>query len=125
MGVGVRIKCRNCGRTANSEEFVLDPAYKMVVCPTCVKERKIKESDSYKKISTPEVKRPIGYDEEDVYIEKRYKEKMKDAVVVKKVNDEKVQYQCPKCNYKFIYNTLKKTPVSCPYCSRDISMIKF
>lgn len=44
MPGAVKVKCRRCGREAGSNEFVLDPVYKMMVCPACTKERKNKEA---------------------------------------------------------------------------------
>lgn len=40
MDQGINVKCRHCGRMANSTGFVLDPIYGMLVCQACVKDRK-------------------------------------------------------------------------------------
>lgn len=133
---GVKIKCRNCNRMASTDEFVLDPIYKMVVCKQCVKERQQRDS-IHKEIQQEKEKRqqlkevvadqkqreqkPVGWDEIDDRLEKMHKAKVASTVNVTKLDDDKVQYACPKCKYNFIYNTEKKTPKGCPYCSTPIS----
>lgn len=37
---GVKINCRKCGQPSESDKFILDPVYKMMVCPNCSRERK-------------------------------------------------------------------------------------
>ncbi len=41
---GVKINCRKCGQPSDSTKFVLDPVYKMMVCPKCAQERKTSAS---------------------------------------------------------------------------------
>ena len=38
----IKVKCRVCGRAANANEFILDPVYKIMACPMCVRDRKNK-----------------------------------------------------------------------------------
>jgi Zn finger protein HypA/HybF involved in hydrogenase expression len=38
---GVKVTCKNCGKQADSSAFVLDPVLKKVVCPECVRKRKV------------------------------------------------------------------------------------
>ena len=40
VGEGIKVTCKQCGKQANANEFVLDYYYKMMVCPNCVKERR-------------------------------------------------------------------------------------
>ena len=130
----IKAKCRNCGRQAKPEEFVLDPYYKMMVCPLCVKERKTKtkiqkeleeKKTQEKEQHKEEKKLPPGYDKDDTYLEKAYAAKMKDTVKVDKIGQDKVRYTCPKCNYTFEYDILRKIPGRCPYCSSDIRRMRF
>ena len=126
----IKVKCRNCGRQARPEEFILDPYFKMMVCPLCVKERKNrlrvqKEMQQRKEEKKEEKKLPPGYDKEDMYLEKAYAAKMKDTVKVDKIGADKVKYTCPKCNYTFEYDMIRKIPGRCPYCSSDIKRLRF
>jgi len=127
MMEGFKVKCKRCGKMARPEEYVLDPIYRMMVCPSCIKERRThenvhKEVEARKQARSvaEEEPKPTGFDKEDAYLEKAYREKVKNTVSVEKVSDDKVKYKCPKCNYKFVYDVLKKVPGRCPYCSADI-----
>jgi DNA-directed RNA polymerase subunit RPC12/RpoP len=127
----LKVKCKRCGNMARPAEFVLDPYYRLMVCPFCVKERKNRKSVQdemqamkAKKEEPVEEKKP-GYDKEDTYLDRAYESKIKNTVAVEKVNDDNVKYACPKCKYKFVYNVVKKTPGRCPYCSSDISKLRY
>ena len=104
----VKVKCRKCGRLARAADFVLDPIYRMMVCPSCVKERRISEDVRKEfqaaKAKKAEQQKPKDYDVEDEYLEKAYNAKLQNIVKVEKVDDEKVKYRCPKCRYTFLYN---------------------
>jgi DNA-directed RNA polymerase subunit RPC12/RpoP len=130
----VSVKCKRCGATALSNTLVLDPDYKMVVCQQCVKEKQLKEkvhkeldAEKKKKLEAQngievEDKQPAGWDKEDEYLERAYKQKQKQQpqVSVQKIDDDKVKYKCPKCSYTFIYSIEKNHPHACPYCGSDI-----
>ncbi len=127
---GVKIKCRNCGRDADSSEFVLDPGFRMVVCPNCVRERKAKsiasgirgqsELRESQKEEPHEPSRPPGWDAEDEYLQRFAKAKTKSTIRAQRIDEEHVKFNCPKCGYEIKYNTVKKTPARCPYCSTGI-----
>ncbi len=126
---GVKVKCRNCGRSADSSEFVLDGILKMVVCPTCVKERKAKDIASrIREKGGAEAQKaqpegnplPPGWDQEDEYLERAAKARKKNTIRAQRVDEEHVRFNCPKCTYEIKYNTVKRTPARCPYCSTNI-----
>ena len=120
---GVKAKCRNCGREADAGEFALDSFFRMVVCPNCVKERKAKGIAASIQKRQPETapaheaSRPAGWDEDDDYLERTSKLKGKSTVRATRIDDERVKFKCPKCSYGITYNTVKKIPGRCPYCS--------
>jgi len=127
----IKVKCKRCGKLTNSKDFVLDPDYKMMVCPQCIKEKQMKKEvyselakEKEKKEGKVEAK-PAGWDKEDEYLEKTQRARMKETVIVRKVGDSRVKYKCPKCNYQFLYDMEKKTPTVCPYCSSNIYKIRF
>ena len=126
----VKVKCKKCGREAKSDEFTLDPVYKMMVCRDCVKERRMSEF-SAKKNQQREVQkaaveaqikkeRPAGWDAEDAEIERAYKNKQANTPHVVRVDEERVKYTCKKCKYEFVFNLLKRVPGRCPYCGASI-----
>jgi len=131
MAFAIGVKCKRCGQTAKSEEFTLDPVYKMMVCPNCVKERKMnaisakkKEQDAVKAQQVAEQKKqqPAGWDMEDVEINRAYSNKAAQQPIIEKIDDERMKYTCKKCKYSFTYYTLQKRPGRCPYCSTPVQM---
>lgn len=125
----IRVKCKKCGRSAKPEEFVLDHVYKLMVCPLCIKDRKlseqIKEDLKSQKKAPKEENKPAGWDKEDEYLERSYKREIGNTVKVEKIDDERVRYKCPHCGYTFMYILSKKNPSSCPYCDSPIGRMVF
>ena len=99
-GKSIEVKCRNCGRMAPADKFVLDYKLKMVVCPSCIKEVHKKEQvkEEKKPEPKPEPKKPG----------------------IRKIESGRLMVRCPKCNYEFKYNPENRTPRSCPYCNEPI-----
>jgi len=130
----IKVKCKRCGKEWDAQKLVLDPVYKMMVCPSCVQERiqpdlKPKE---VKKEFVEEIKsnkKPAGWDEDDELLEKLNKqkeivekEKEKPKIIYEKISDDNLRVQCPNCNYKFKYDLVKNSPKSCPYCNLKIKV---
>ncbi|MBN1792788.1 hypothetical protein JW826_03845 [Candidatus Woesearchaeota archaeon] len=124
--MAVRVKCKKCNREAKSDEFFLDPVYKMMVCPQCVKDRKMQEINAKKEkqkaeaeIAAEKVKKdlPPGWDSDDVEIERRYSDKLKNSAGMERIDDDRIKYTCSKCKYKFTYFTTQGRPGRCPYCA--------
>lgn len=102
----VKVKCRKCNKLAKSDELVLDPVYKMMVCPSCVKERLIQDS-------APIISKGLVQAGESESFEKI--ERVRNtAPKLNVLQDNDGTYRCPRCSYKF--TMLKRTPVRCPYC---------
>jgi DNA-directed RNA polymerase subunit RPC12/RpoP len=120
----IQAKCKKCGRQANAEAFVLDYDFKMMVCPQCIKEKRLKK-EVRDELAKEANKHTPGWDSEDEYLERTYKSKVNASVKVTKLDDEKVRYKCPKCNYEFIYDIDRKVPGRCPYCTEDIHELSF
>ncbi len=123
----IKVKCKNCGRMANSEEFVLDHSFKTMVCSACIKDKNkcpVQKAEPKLDIS---VQKPAGWDKEDEYLEKAAKSKMKQkqTAAVEKIDAEYVKYTCPHCKYSFKYSVIRQKPGVCPYCSEGIVKINF
>ncbi len=119
--------CKRCGKSAKSNEFVLDNEYRMMVCPACIKEKREKFRNAQKqaqeqvekaKVQEEMKKKPAGWDPEDEYLEKFYKKQEK--IKVERISDDKVKIPCSKCQYKFAYSISKETPKICPFCSTPV-----
>jgi Zn finger protein HypA/HybF involved in hydrogenase expression len=126
-----RVKCKKCGRPAKPNEFVLDAEFRMMVCPNCIREKRAKHEvyaelnamKQAKKAAEGEERKeekPLGWDHEDDILEKAAKMKLKNSVKVEQIDDNHVKYSCPKCKYKFAYDTVRKMPKNCPYCSSEL-----
>lgn len=124
-----RTVCKKCGRSANSEEFVLDPIYKMVVCPLCIKDQKktrgktqIDQAIEHTKQQKKEIQqKPAGWDQTDEYLEKvAFQKSSGPKIQYERISEEKIKCVCPKCSYKFIRDIIKKYPASCPYCGTPV-----
>jgi len=118
-------KCRKCQRPSSVAAFVLDPVYKMMVCPNCVKDRRSqeivqKELKQLKESGKVEKPQPKGWDAEDEKLERAFKAKKENVVEAERIDPDKIKYSCPKCSYKFIYDEDRKKPNSCPYCGTPI-----
>jgi hypothetical protein len=126
---GVPAVCKKCKRTADATDFVLDVDYKMMVCPSCIKEKRMAKSASEtqamaqtekQKQEEEQKARPAGWDKEDEYLEKAYKQRQKQKLTIEKVGDGIIMIVCPKCNYKFKYNIDRERPKNCTYCSEPV-----
>lgn len=110
----IKVICRKCGKLVKAEELILDPIYKLMVCPLCVKARESKESlVEFKIIKEPEVKKIITPKD---FIEEPTR-------ITNKLNIIKEQdglCRCLRCSYKFKYNFDKGIPALCPYCGCNI-----
>lgn len=123
-GGGIKVVCRKCGKPASATDFVLDPVYKMMVCPACVKARrdaKVQEKKEEEKQVEEINLKPPGWDEEDEYLEKAFRAKQQQATVVKRVDETKVRYTCKKCGYSFNFNLITKMPKVCQYCAAPVN----
>ncbi|MFH0876097.1 MAG: hypothetical protein V1859_09240 [archaeon] len=123
---GIEVKCRKCGRSASADSFVLDHVFKVMVCPSCVKDRKIKEQvHSEIKARKEEGMAASAKESEKHAVATTSPSQEKPSFIVQKTEEkidldalgsDKVKAACNKCGYKFTYNVVTKTPALCPYC---------
>lgn len=96
----VTVPCRKCGNKVPSSSLKLDIDEKMVICPDCIKNKKIHK----------EIEKEIFHKEED-------------GQLIKPVTEEKptkIAHKCTSCGYKFMINIEAKTPRTCPYCNARV-----
>lgn len=119
MGFGqVKTKCRRCGGEYFSDQLKLDLVYGMVVCPDCIRGRKVQEEVKKKRIEDKQKEqeappKPAGWDEDDMLLDKLAKQKERNKTV-SFIAPGKVK--CRKCSFKFNYDEFLNKPPSCPYC---------
>lgn len=112
----VLVSCRKCSKKFPSNEFILDPVYRMMVCRNCSRERIAKDSPEAKARIEEQNKKPAGWDNDDESAAKQFQRKQAEQPVYKKVAPDKVKVICPKCRFAFIFNTDKRYPLNCPQC---------
>lgn len=138
--------CKKCGRSAPAESFVLDHLCGMLVCPDCLKESKFQSKTSNDAVSkmtsnifsntkikpvpkamaqpvekpVEEVKKPVGWDSEDEYLERMHKQRDKLKINFERLDESRIRYVCTKCGYKFVYHTEKRYPSACPNCGTGV-----
>ena len=118
MASGIKVKCKGCGKMADSSEFVLDPGFKMMVCRNCVKDRQMREQ--VKKEVKEETTKPKDWDIEDEQLTRLAKKKQENTVTVQHLDKDRVKYQCPKCKYAFVIKLDRMVPDRCPYCGMKV-----
>lgn len=135
----IKVKCKVCGRSASAAEFVLDPVFKTMACPMCVRDRKAKDFSRQNQPhgqATPQTSQSAPaqkiqpaashMDSEDAELERAYQKKqemirqVKAASQFEKIDDDKIKMKCLKCGYGFVFNIAKRTPGNCPYCGEKI-----
>jgi hypothetical protein len=135
----ITAKCRRCGQSVPVRSLVLDNVYNMVVCPMCIKERKL--SDQVRKpekeakdekirdsgIIQKEQQR-IGRAMGDGYVKldvNKIEDIPKPIQRPAELNPDKIKLKCGKCHYGFTYNQEAKQPSSCPYCGAGIDRASY
>lgn len=115
---GVLTKCKRCGKSSLSTEFVLDPVYKTMVCRNCVKERQAGETPSVTPLKAaqtagkPRVTNKITNTPTAL---ESAKEHISASSTVKR------KKRCSKCGYEYPYNAEKNYPLNCPNCGASSS----
>lgn len=119
----VNATCKVCGSQSPAENYRLHYKYQTVVCPSCFsgKTEKKKQQEEIKK--KKESKLP-GWDEVDDYLEKSSEVKVS-VGKVEDLSEDYLRYSCTKCNFKFKFHKIRKTPYTCPYCDTKVPKIKF
>ncbi|MBI2654588.1 hypothetical protein HYX02_07345 [Candidatus Woesearchaeota archaeon] len=92
----VMVPCKKCGNKVPASSLKLDIDEKMVICPECVKSKKI-----HKEI------------QEEVFHKKEENNAHEESV-------KKVAHKCTSCGYKFRINPETKVPRNCPYCNARV-----
>ena len=110
----VLVNCKQCGKKYPSNEFVLDPVYKMMVCRNCHRARIGKDSPQAK--AKPEEKRPAGWDADDESAAKQFQKKQAEKPNFQRVAPDKVKVVCPRCRFSYVFNEEKRYPLNCPQC---------
>ena len=92
----VMAPCRKCGNKVPASSLKLDIDERMVICPDCVKNKKIHK----------EIKEEIFHKRENKEVEEE--------------KTSKIGHKCTSCGYKFKIDPETKKPRNCPYCNSRV-----
>ena len=95
----VLVPCKKCGNKVPSSSLKLDIDLKMVVCPDCIKNKKIHkeiEKDAFHK-AEPDAG-SMDTDEKSA----------------------KISHKCNSCGYNFKIDSETGKPKNCPYCNARV-----
>ena len=96
MKIGdIMVPCKKCGNKVSSSSLKLDIDLKMVVCPDCIKNKKIHK----------EIKEEIFHQKEEA---------------TEETKSAKVSHKCTSCGYKFKIDPETNKPKNCPYCNARV-----
>jgi len=130
----IKVKCNKCGGEMFSDEFVLDPDYKMVVCRNCIRDKR-KRQEVWAEVGKQREARlnaenqegeeakkpkPAGWDKDDELLDRlvKQKQRVKETSGFKELANGKVK--CAKCGYAFKYDAENHRPMNCPYCFNPV-----
>jgi hypothetical protein len=120
--MSIAVLCKVCGNSHPAEQFKLHHDYRQMVCGGCFSGKTGPKKVERKQ----EVKKPVGWDSEDEYLEKfsKLRKEENQAQFTRIPGTDNVKCRCAACKYSFKYNPYKKTPSICPYCNTDIPKLK-
>ena len=96
----VMVSCKKCGNKVPSSSLKLDLDEKMVICPDCIKNKKI-----HKEIEK-EAFHKDGKQADEPAAEER---------------PAKIGHKCTSCSFKFMINPETRSPKNCPYCNARVT----
>ena len=105
----VMVICKKCGNKAPSSTMKLDLDEKLMICPECIKNKKIHK----------EIKETFITNKPKTFEDVKY------APAEKREESLKSMHKCSYCGYKFAINIETKKPRNCPYCNNEVMAFRF
>ena len=104
----VMVSCKKCGNKVPASYLKLDLDEKMVICPDCIKNKKIHK----------EVEKEVFHKNDEA------KKSVKQIFLPEEESKtNKIGHKCTSCGYKFVINPKTRNPKCCPYCNARIMSI--
>ena len=91
------VPCKKCGNKVPASSLKLDIDLRMVVCPDCIKNKKIHKE--IEKEAFHKEEKPTERNEE---------------------TSSKIAHKCASCGYKFKIDRETSKPKNCPYCNTRV-----
>jgi len=93
----VMVPCKKCGNKVPASSLKLDLDEKLMICPECIKNKKIHK----------EIKEEVFHKKEE-------------AQSIQEEPKAKIAHKCTSCGYKFKIDIETKIPKNCPYCNARV-----
>ena len=106
----VMVPCKKCGNKVPSSSLKLDIDLRMVVCPDCIKNKKIHkeiEEESLHKKSAAQMQNPSSIPQMTI-------------MQAEGPKSGKIAHKCTSCGYKFKIDPETSKPKNCPYCNARV-----
>lgn len=91
------VSCKKCGNKAPASSMKLDLDEKLVICPDCLKNKKIHKE-----------------------IVNEFFDKTQENKPTVEEKTTKIPHKCASCGFKFMINSDTKSPRNCPYCNARV-----
>ena len=98
----VMVPCKKCNNKVPASSLKLDYDERLMICPDCIKNKKIHK----------EIEKDIFHKAEEKKPEMEH-------------SARKIAHKCTSCGYKFMINAETKSPKSCPYCNARVMSLNF
>ena len=95
----VLVPCKKCGNKVPASSLKLDIDERMVICPDCIKNKKIHK---------------------EIMEELFHKKEMTAEKTFQEETSAKIAHKCNSCGYKFKIDVETKKPKNCPYCNARV-----
>ena len=109
MPEDVKVMCKKCKNKAPASVMKLDLDERMMICPECVKNKKI-----HREIQEE------AFHKEKAKVQQMQQNTATESYEKNEEKSNKVGHKCASCGYKFMINPEMRSPKSCPYCNSKI-----
>ena len=101
----IMVPCKKCKNKAAASSMKLDLDEKMMICPDCVKSKKVHKQIQQEVMHKDDAEK--GTRQNVILMNEREK-------------TDKEPHKCKSCGYKFMINQETGKPKNCPYCNVSV-----
>ena len=104
------VPCKKCGNKVPSSSLKLDLDLKMMVCPDCIKNKKIHK----------EIEEEALHKKPAAQMQNQSSAPQITVMHSEEPKSGKIAHKCTSCGYKFKIDPETKIPKNCPYCNARV-----
>ena len=108
----IMVPCKKCGNKAPASAMKLDLDEKLMICPDCIKNKKIHK----------QIEKEVFHKEsqEQPQMQAHQQSQAFHQAPAQEERQSKIAHKCTSCNYKFKIDPETRTPKYCPYCNARV-----